>query len=129
MIHTYTLTNDSGMSITLLDFGATLMSAKVPDRDGKLADVLFGFDNIKQYESDDNQYIGVSVGRYANRIAKGKFTLEGKTYTLECNNHEHHLHGGGDRAFSKVAWTTQGVEGNSITFEHLSPDGEEGYPG
>ncbi|TWT97938.1 Aldose 1-epimerase precursor [Botrimarina colliarenosi] len=130
MTHVYTLSNDNGMKIKLLDLGATLMAAEVPDRDGEKADVLFGFDEAAKYLSDDNQYFGVVVGRYGNRIAKGKFTLDGKQYTLECNNDPNHLHGGGDKAFSKVVWEAKASDdGRSVTFSHSSPDGEEGYPG
>ncbi|QDT69431.1 Aldose 1-epimerase precursor [Planctomycetes bacterium MalM25] len=129
MTHLYTLKNNAGMSITLLDYGATLVSAEVPDRDGRFADVMLGFDNIEQYQSDDNQYFGCTTGRFASRLAKGKFTLDGKEYILECNDGPNHLHGGGERALSKVVWSTEGVEGDSITFRYVSPDGEEGYPG
>lgn len=129
MTHLYTIKNDAGMSITLLDYGATLVSAEVPDRDGNLADVTLGFDNIEQYQSEDNQYFGCTTGRFSGRLAGGKFTLEGKEYTLERNDGPNHLHGGGERALSKVVWSTEGVEGDSLTFRYVSPDGEEGYPG
>lgn len=130
MTHVYALSNDNGMTIKLLDLGATLMAAEVADRDGERADVLFGFDNPAQYLSDDNQYFGHTVGRYGNRIAKGKFELDGQTYQLATNDGPNHLHGGGDRALSKVLWHahTHGDD-NSITFHYTSPDGEEGYPG
>lgn len=130
MTHVYTLQNAGGMRIKLLDLGATLIAAEVPDRDGKVADVLFGFDNLEQYQSDDNQYFGMIAGRYANRIAKGKFSLDGAEYTLECNNDANHLHGGGERALSKVVWHAHpGGDDQSLTFHYTSPDGEEGYPG
>lgn len=130
MTHVYTLKNDSGASIRLLDYGATLMSAVVPDRQGRFADVLFGFDDISRYQSDDNQYFGGIAGRYANRIADGRFKLDGKTYTLERNNGPNHLHGGGPKAFSKVVWEAVADDQSpSVTFRLTSPDGEEGYPG
>jgi aldose 1-epimerase len=130
MTHVYTLENKSGMKIKLLDLGATLMAAEVPDKAGKTADVLFGFDDPAKYLSDDNQYFGNVVGRYGNRIGKGKFTLDGKEYTLATNNAPNHLHGGGDRALSKVVWKGEKSDAdNSVTFTYTSPDGEEGYPG
>lgn len=129
MTHVYTLKNNAGMSIRLLDYGATLVTIQVPDRDGEFADVTLGFDNIEQYQSKDNQYFGCTTGRFSSRLAKGEFTLEGKTYTLECNDGPNHLHGGGNRALSKVIWSTEGVQGDSLTFHYVSPDGEEGYPG
>ncbi len=130
MTHVYTLKNKSGMQIKLLDLGATLMAAEVPDKDGETADVLFGFDDPAKYLSDDNQYFGNVVGRYGNRIAKGKFTLDGKNYTLATNDGPNHLHGGGDRALSKVVWKAEKSDAdNSVTFSYTSPDSEEGYPG
>ncbi|GAA5480979.1 aldose epimerase family protein [Haloferula sargassicola] len=131
--HVYTLTNASGMTARVSDFGATLVSLTAPDKDGKLEDVSYGFDSVEGYESEGNPYFGASVGRFGNRIAHGKFTLEGKEYTLATNNEPGgipcHLHGG-DKGFNKRLWTVKDAEApHSITFEYVSEDGEEGYPG
>lgn len=132
MTHLYTLTNPSGMKIRLLTFGATLMSVEAPDKQGKFADVVFGFDDIAGYESAANMYFGCTVGRYANRIAKGRFELDGKTYQLAVNNGLNHLHGGVKRPLSRVLWDAEEVSserGPGVAFTYVSPDGEEGYPG
>lgn len=128
----YTVTNDSGMTIRLLTLGATLAGADVPDRDGKTADVVFGFDTVADYQSEKNQYFGCIVGRYANRIAKGKFILDGQEYRLATNDGPNHLHGGAERSLDKVVWQAEPVEEafrSGVTFRYASPDGEEGYPG
>ncbi len=129
----YTLTNSNGLRATLTDFGAAVVSLEVPDRDGKLADVTLGFDNPADYDSDKNPYFGATVGRFGNRIAHGKFTLDGKDYQLATNNEPGgipcHLHGG-DRGFNRVLWTGEPDEANNaVTFTYVSKDGEEGYPG
>jgi aldose 1-epimerase len=98
---------------------------------GKNADVVLGFDNVAQYEGKDNPYFGATTGRVANRIAKGKFTLDGKEYSLALNNGPNHLHGG-VKSFNRRIWTAAPKEapsGPSVTFRYVSPDGEEGYPG
>jgi aldose 1-epimerase len=132
-VHTYTVENDHGMKITLMTRGAALTSIVVPDRDGEFADVAFGFDTVAEYESlENNQYFGPIVGRYANRIGKGKFTVDGKQYQLAANDGENHLHGGGPRSLDKVVWNAQPFEnedGSGVKFSYTSPDGEEGYPG
>jgi len=103
---------------------------RVPDRAGKLADVVNGFDSVAGYEGDGNQYFGCTTGRVCNRIAKGRFTLDGKEYTLATNNDPNHLHGGGDQAISKQVWNATPVIGKAaVVFTLTSPDGEEGYPG
>jgi aldose 1-epimerase len=138
-VRVYHVKNNSGMQVRLITRGATLIGVDAPDRDGKTADVVFGFDDIKGYESKDNGYFGPVVGRYANRIAKGKFTLDDKEYQLATNDGPNHLHGGKERSLDKVVWkavrfpkpedekptdTERGVK-----FWYTSPDGEEGYPG
>ncbi|MCA9241928.1 MAG: galactose mutarotase [Planctomycetales bacterium] len=131
-VEAYTVKNSSGMTIRLITRGATLISVKTPDSKGKLADVVFGFDNVQGYESEDNQYFGCTVGRYANRIKYGKFTLDGKAYQLATNNDENHLHGGVERSLDKVVWHAEpfsGPEGGGVKFTYTSPDGEENYPG
>ncbi len=130
-VEAYLLTNANGLKAKLITYGATLTELWVPDRKGNLGDIVLGFDNIKQYETD-SPYFGCTTGRVANRIAKGKFTLNGKEYTLATNNDPNHLHGGKvglDKRVWKVTNTNEGADGASITFSYLSPDGEEGYPG
>ncbi|HVJ68621.1 MAG TPA: aldose epimerase family protein [Caulifigura sp.] len=131
-VELYTLKNSKGVIAKIMTRGATLTQLVVPDKSGKTADVVLGFDNVAGYESDDNQYFGCTVGRVGNRIAKGKFTLNGKEYTLAVNNGPNHLHGGLKRSFDKVVWKAQGIEtknGPGVRFTYTSPDGEEGYPG
>lgn len=128
----YTVTNDSGMTIRLLTLGATLAGVDVPDRDGSTADVVFGFDTVAEYQSKKNQYFGCIVGRYANRIAEGRFTLEGREYRLATNDGPNHLHGGAERSLDKVVWQAEPIDDgfrSGVTFRYSSPDGEEGYPG
>jgi aldose 1-epimerase len=125
----YTLTNGN-LQTCILDYGGILQSLQVPDRDGRLADVVLGFDSLQPYLGE-HPYFGALVGRYANRIANGKFSLNGKSYQLACNDGPHHLHGG-DAGFDRKLWETEAREsdeGPQLTLRHLSPDGEEGYPG
>jgi aldose 1-epimerase len=129
----FTLTNSNGLRAKISDLGATLVSMEVPDKAGKLADVTHGFDKPDGYLSDGNPYFGATVGRFGNRIKDGKFTLDGKEYTLATNNEPGgipcHLHGG-KVGFNKVMWTGEANEAaNSVTFTYVSKDGEEGYPG
>ncbi len=131
-VELYTLTNDAGLVAKVMTRGATLVQLLVPDRDGKKADVILGFDSVTGYESDDNQYFGCTTGRVCNRIAKGKFSLDGKDYTLATNNDVNHLHGGATRSLDKVVWKAKPFTndvGQGVTFSYTSPAGEEGYPG
>jgi aldose 1-epimerase len=126
----YILTNKNGVQATITNYGATVVSLRVPDRNGQLADVALGYDNVKDYETG-KAYFGATVGRYANRIARGKFTLNGATYTLPKNDGENSLHGG-TKGFSKRFWTAKEVSarnGQALELKYLSKDGEEGYPG
>lgn len=126
----YVLTNNRGMTVAITNYGATVVSIKVPDRAGKIADVVLGFDAAKEYE-EGTAHIGGTIGRYANRIAHGSFTLAGKTYTLSKNNGENTLHGG-LLGFDKKIWMAKEVpskEGVAVEFTYVSPDGEEGFPG
>ena len=126
----YTMKNDNGVVAKVTTYGATLVELHVPDKAGNMADIVNGFEDVSGYEGDDNQYFGCTTGRVCNRIAKGKFTLDGKVYTLATNNDPNHLHGGGDKAISKQVWKANPVEGQSaVVFTLTSPDGEEGYPG
>ncbi|MFT4090979.1 MAG: aldose epimerase family protein [Asticcacaulis sp.] len=127
------LKNNKGVSARVISYGATLQALHAPDRKGEVADITIGYDDLKGYV-DTPQYLGVTVGRYANRIAKGKFTLDGKEYTLATNNGPNALHGG-LKGWDKVNWTVKSVKDGgaageaSVTFTYTSPDGEEGYPG
>ena len=126
----YTMTNSSGASVSVIDFGGIVTSIIVPDRDGSMADVALGCANLEGYLGDHG-CMGDTVGRYGNRIAKGRFTLDGVTYQLATNNGENHLHGG-DVGFSQKMWAITPVEGNgqdSLKMHYVSPDGEENYPG
>ena len=131
-IEMVTLKNSHGMEVQAITYGAIITSIKVPDRAGKVADVVLGFDSPEQYWADPPPpYFGAVVGRYGNRIAKGRFTLDGKTYTLATNNGPNALHGG-NKGFDKQVWdvtTKEGADGSSAIFSRTSKDGEEGYPG
>jgi aldose 1-epimerase len=129
-IELYTLTNKNGMIAKVMNYGSILTELHVPDKAGKPADVVLGFDNLKGY-LDGHPYFGSNVGRVGNRIAKGKFTLDGKEYKLATNNDPNHLHGG-KKGFDKVVWKAEiipYVGGQAVKFAYTSPDGEEGYPG
>jgi len=126
----YTLTNQNGASVSIITYGGAVTSLKVPDRDGKMGDVVLGFKKLSDYETQ-NSYIGCLVGRYGNRLAKGKFSLNRRTYQLSINNNGQSLHGG-HKGFDKVVWNAVPVEtrqGPSLRMSYLSQDGEEGYPG
>ncbi len=126
----YTLTNTRGMSVKITNYGATVVSIVVPDKSGNPADVALGYDTLEDYV-DGTSYFGCVVGRYGNRIAQGKFTLDGKEYTLARNNGENHLHGG-IVGFNKKLWDAEELRENDavgLVLTYLSPDGEEGYPG
>lgn len=131
-VELYTLKNNTGLVAKVMTRGATLVQLHVPDKDGKAADVILGFDDVTGYESEDNQYFGCTTGRVCNRIAKGKFTLEGKEYTLAINNEPNHLHGGLDKSLDKLVWKARpysNEKGQGVKFTVTSPDGDEGYPG
>ncbi len=124
----YTLTNGKGMQAQITDFGATVFSLIVPDKDGKPLDVVLGYDDPLGYEGPSGTFFGATVGRNANRIGKGRFTLNGKTYQLDINNGSNNLHSGLDFQSFRV-WNVAEVSGDSITFTLHSPDGDQGYPG
>ena len=123
----YILTNKKGMEAAITNYGGTVVSLKVADRDGKFEDVVLGYDNLDGYATG-KAYIGATVGRYANRIAHATFTLDSSTYTLAKNDGDNHLHGG----FNKRVWTAKDVSssaGQALELTYLSKDGEEGFPG
>lgn len=131
-IQLFTLKNDSGMTVKVTNFGAIITSIVVPDRNGKPGDVALGYNRVEDYiNAVDKPYFGAIAGRYANRIAKGKFTLNGETYTLAVNNGENHLHGG-IIGFDKVVWDAKPLSvpnGTALELSYLAKDKEEGYPG
>ncbi len=125
----YTLTNAAGMQVSILNYGGTVTKIITKDKDGKDGDVILGYDSLSGYLQKGNPYFGCLVGRYGNRIAKGHFTLDGKTYTLAQNNNGQSLHGG-IKGYDKVMWKAEKQAGDSsIKLTYLSKDGEEGYPG
>jgi len=126
----YTLRNVHGVEAKITNYGGILVSLKVPDRNGKFDDVVLGFNDLDSYLKG-HPYFGALIGRYGNRIAKGRFTLNGVEYKLAVNNGENHLHGG-IKGFDKVVWTgkeSKTNDGPAVTLNYLSKDGEEGYPG
>jgi aldose 1-epimerase len=126
----YTLTNANGLEARIMTYGGTVVSLKVPDRNGKLVDVVLGYDDLEGYLKS-SAYFGSIIGRYGNRIAKGVFSLNGKQYTLARNNGENTLHGG-IKGFDKVVWRATEVkskDGVGLSLSYLSKDGEEGFPG
>ena len=129
-VELYTLHNKNGLVAKITTFGALLTEMHVPDRNGNLSDITLGFDNLDDYVKG-HPYFGSTAGRYANRIAKGKFTLDGVEYQLATNNDPNHLHGG-DKGFDKRVWDARPLKtanGSAVEFTYLSEDGEEGYPG
>jgi aldose 1-epimerase len=127
-VELFTLTNRRGLEARVMTWGAALVSMRTPDRDGAFADVTLGFDSLEGYLAR-HPYFGVTTGRYANRIANARFTLDGTTYTLAANVGPHSLHGG-LRALDRQNWRAEPAgAGESVRFTHTSPDGAEGYPG
>ncbi|UOR03715.1 galactose mutarotase [Hymenobacter aerilatus] len=131
----YTLTNAHGLKVDISNYGGTITSLIVPDKDGKMGDIVLGFDNVSGYQSPaflkSGPYFGALIGRYGNRIKGGKFTLDGQTYTLAQNNGQNSLHGG-KKGFDKVIWDAKpgsSADGQTLTLSYLSKDGEEGFPG
>ena len=126
----YSLTNKKGMDVSITNFGATVVTLRVPDRAGKAADVVLGYDTLEGYENGKS-YFGATVGRYANRIGGGKFSIDGKEYTLPKNDGNNTLHGG-IVGFNKKIWKARELPANDaavLELSYLSPDGEEGFPG
>ncbi|TGD79480.1 aldose epimerase family protein [Hymenobacter wooponensis] len=134
-VQLFTLTNKNGLRATITNYGGTLTSLLVPDKNGQLGDVVLGFDNVSGYQSPEylksGPYFGALIGRFGNRIAKGKFTLDGQEYSLVTNNGPNSLHGG-SKGFDKVVWQAEpgtSADGQTLTLTYHSQDGEEGYPG
>jgi aldose 1-epimerase len=127
-IQIYTLTNQHGMEARITNYGGILVSLSVPDRKGNIADVVLGFDTLAGYLANPGPFLGALIGRYANRIGGGRFTLSGVEYHLEKNNGGNSLHGGFD-GFDKRVWTARELPDGGLTLTYLSKDGEGGYPG
>jgi aldose 1-epimerase len=126
----YTLKNNKGMEVAITNYGGTVVSIKVPDREGKIGDIVLGYDTIPEYENGTS-YFGGTIGRYANRIAHGTFKLDGVTYHIPKNDGDNSLHGG-IKGFNKRIWTAKDVStsaGQALEITYLSKDGEEGFPG
>lgn len=123
----YTLSS-SALKVQLTEYGARIVSVQAPDRRGKRADVVLGFNNLAQYDGDPKAYFGAIVGRYGNRIAKGTFTLSGETYRVPANNNGNALHGG-PAGFSTKVWKGHVLGQNQVEFTLVSPDGDMGFPG
>ena len=129
-VEKYIIENGSGLQMSVISYGGIITSLKVPDEEGNYEDIVLGLDAISQYE-EGSPYFGALIGRYGNRIAEGKFSLEGEEYVLETNDGPNHLHGG-EMGFDKVIWNVEPVEGAnsaSLRLTHTSPDGAGGYPG
>ena len=126
----FTLTNANGLRLKIMTYGATITAVEVPDRHGKIENVTLSLDSLQDYLKG-HPCLGSTIGRYANRIAKGRFRIGGIEYKLATNNGPNHLHGG-IKGFDKVVWRAEPVEGDGfsgVAFSYESPDGEEGYPG
>jgi len=129
-VELFTITNAHGVEVRAMTYGATIVSLRTPDRGGQLGDIVLGYPTLAGYLAQ-SPYFGAIVGRYGNRIAKGRFTLDGKAYQLATNNGPNHLHGG-VKGFDKVVWSAAPAETDSsaaVAFSYVSPAGEEGYPG
>ena len=126
-VELYTLTNAQGVEVRAMTDGGIIVSLRVPDRDGKLDDVVLGYDDAASYARNNSPYMGAIIGRYGNRIAQGRFRLDGATYKLATNNGPNHLHGG-LKGFDKVVWRGEPLK-DGVAFTYTSRDGEEGYPG
>jgi aldose 1-epimerase len=124
----YTITNPSGMQVSIINYGGTVTKLLAPDKAGNLGDVVLGYDSLSGFLQTGNPYFNALIGRYGNRIAAGKFTLDGQAYTLAGNNNGNSLHGG-NKGFDKVVWTAKKLTDSSLQLNYLSRDGEEGYPG
>lgn len=124
----FVLTNKSGSEVTVTNYGAKIVSLLVPDKDGNFVDVVTGHDSIKEYLSSEEPYFGAVCGRTGNRIAKGKFLLDGQEYTLAINNGPNNLHGG-LKGFNAVVWDARQTDAQTVELTYLSVDGEEGFPG
>ncbi|MCM5661803.1 aldose epimerase family protein [Galbibacter mesophilus] len=127
-VNFYRLRNKNKVEATFTNYGQRLISLYVPDNEGRMEDVVLGFNSLKMYQNANEKYFGATIGRYGNRIAKGKFTIQGQAYQLATNNNSNHLHGG-VKGFNEVVWEADQISENEIEFHRISPHMEEGYPG
>jgi aldose 1-epimerase len=127
-VNLFIIKNKSNMQAALTNYGARLVSLLVADKNGKVSDVVLGFDSLQQYQQSTEPYFGATIGRYANRIAKGTFSIDGKTYSLPINNGGNTLHGG-IKGFQDVVWNATQPDSSTLIFTCFSKDGEEGFPG
>jgi aldose 1-epimerase len=127
-VYAYTLKNNRGIKAVVTNYGATLLELWTPDQSGKSGNIILGYDSLSGYLQKGNPYFGAIVGRYANRINHGTFTMDGKSYTLVANDNGNTLHGG-LKGFDKVIWTVNQVNDSSLSLSYSSPNGEEGFPG
>ena len=127
-VHLYTLENKNGMKALITNFGGRLVSLFVPDKSGKMVDVVQGFSTVDGYQNSTEPYFGATIGRYGNRIAKGKFELDGKKYSLFINNPPNTLHGG-KKGYQYVVWDAKKTDNSTLELTYLSKDMEEGFPG
>ena len=130
-VNLYTLTNKNGITVKITNYGGIITQIWTPGKDGQPGDIVLGYDSLQEYVDNNNPYFGAIVGRYANRISKGKFTLDGTTHTLATNDGNNHLHGG-EKGFDKVVWDAEEIQDSTyvgLALTYLSKDGEEGYPG
>ena len=130
-VELYTLKNENGLEATITNYGGIVVSLTVPDKNGKLSDVVLGYDTLNDYIGNNSPYFGALIGRYGNRIAKGRFSISGVDYQLAQNNAENSLHGG-RKGFDKVVWQAEKLdtpEGPALKLTYTSKDGEENYPG
>jgi aldose 1-epimerase len=127
-VYAYTIKNNRGLKAVISNYGGTLLSLWTPDKSGVSGNIILGYDSLSGYLQKGNPYFGALVGRFANRIHHGTFQIDGKTYTLDLNNHGNSLHGG-LKGFDKVIWTVNSVNDSSLALSYVSRDGEGGYPG
>ena len=127
-VQMYVLSNNKGAEATIINYGGKIVSLSVPDKNGKLTDVVLGHNNLAEYLNSEEPYFGAVCGRTGNRIAKGQFTLDGVTYKLAINNGPNNLHGG-LKGFNAVVWDAKQIDNQTLELKYLSKDGEEGFPG
>nr|WP_143961930.1 hypothetical protein [Litoribacter populi] len=121
----YKLKNSNGMEIHVTSYGGRVVKMLVPNKEGSIVDVVLGFDDLEEYKNSSEAYFGAVIGRFGNRIAKGKFVLDGEEFTLEQNNGPNSLHGG-PKGFHHAIWEVLSTDTEHVAFRYLSPDGEEG---
>ena len=127
-VRLYVLKNKRGAELCITNFGGIVVSISVPDTSGKLVDVVLGHSNITDYQNSPEKYLGALIGRYGNRIKRGEFVLDGKSYKIRSNNPDCSLHGG-LVGYNNVVWDAEQKDAQSLDLTYVSPDGEEGFPG